>query len=135
MEAQDFNEIEDPQQVEGNLIHNNLYIAINNDIAEVNSKGGIKDLKEDEIIQAQETNHQQYNLIEKLKKDWKFWQDKCLDITLNHQLSELDLKRAKRAKIHLLKENKSLKETTNQLQTSAQEKVNQLNEGRILNLK
>lgn len=135
MEAQDFNEVEEPQQVEGNLKHNNLYIAINNDIAEVNSKGGIKDIKEDEIIQAQETNHQQYNLIEKLKKDWKFWQDKCLDITLNHQLSELDLKRAKRAKTHLLKENKSLKETTNQLQTSAQEKENQLNEGRIINLK
>jgi len=69
MEAQDFNEVEEPQQVEGNLKHNNLYIAINNDIAEVNSKGGIKDIKEDEIIQAQETNHQQYNLIEKLKKD------------------------------------------------------------------
>ncbi|CAI2377656.1 unnamed protein product [Moneuplotes crassus] len=82
------------------------------------------DIDSSSIEQLQKSNHVQYNCIQKLKKDCDYWQKKCLTLTLDNQVVEFDLKKAKKAKIACSKENKSLKETTSQLLNSAKEEQN-----------
>lgn len=81
------------------------------------------------VEQLQKSNHVQYNCIQKLKKDWDYWQKKWLTLTLDNQVAEFDLKKAKKAKAVFSKENKSLKETTTQLLNSAKEEQSQEIEG------
>lgn len=83
--------------------------------------------------QISKKNHEQYNYIEELKKDWNYWQEKCLNLTLEKQIIEFDLKKAKRAKAALSKENasiqKSLQETTTHIETTMKEQESKANEG------
>ncbi len=83
------------------------------------------------LKQLQKSNHDQYNYIQKLKKDCEYWQSKWLKLTLDNQVAEFDLKKARKAKATFSKENKALKEATSQLQISAKEQENQEIESNI----
>ena len=67
-------------------------------------------ISEEEVAQIQKINHDQYNYIKKLEKDLKYWQQKCVKLTIDHQCAEFDLKKAKRIKSNHSKENKILKD-------------------------
>jgi hypothetical protein len=67
-------------------------------------------ISEEEVAQIQKINHDQYNYINKLEKDLKYWQQKCVKLTIDHQCAEFDLKKAKRVKGNHSKENKILKD-------------------------
>lgn len=67
-------------------------------------------ISEEEVAQIQKINHDQYNYIKKIEKDLKYWQQKCVKLTIEHQCAEFDLKKAKRVKGTHSKENQLLKD-------------------------
>lgn len=82
------------------------------------------------VEQLQKSNQIQYNYIQKLQKDWDYWQQKWLKLQVDNQLADFDLKKARKAKMAFSKENKSLKETTDQLLISTKEEQTKEIEGR-----
>ena len=85
-------------------------------------------ISEETVKQIQEKNHTQYNYICKLEKDLEYWKKKCLDLTIEHQSAEFDLKRVKRVKGSNSKENKQLKDALTQLHAKYLERETEAND-------
>lgn len=63
-------------------------------------------------------NHDQYNKIQKLKKDLQYWQNKWINLTIDNQVAEFDLKNIAQNKNSANSENKELKEKIESLEKS-----------------
>lgn len=90
--------------------------------ADLGNKQLTEQQKDELLRQTQQINHNQINEINKLKKDLHYWQQKCINLKLDYQTAEFDLKKTRKVKGTHSKENKSLKEQVSQLQSSMEEK-------------
>jgi hypothetical protein len=85
---------------------------------------GVNADRSDSLAQIQLTNHEQFNQITKLKKDLHYWQEKSVKLSIENQCVEFDLKKARKIKVLHSRDNKSLKEQTEQLEaTNSEQKV------------
>lgn len=66
-----------------------------NSPAIIRGKENNQDIGNDTVAQIQKQNHDQFNMITKLKKDIEYWQKKSIEATINHQSAEYDLKKFK----------------------------------------
>jgi chromosome segregation ATPase len=66
---------------------------------------------DEEFKTLRQINHDQYNQIQTLKRDMEYWQTRWLNLTIDNQLAELDLKNFVQGKNSFSTENKQLKQT------------------------
>ena len=81
-----------------------------------------------EFRNLEQINHDQYNEIQSWKKDLEYWQKRWLNLTLDNQLAELDLKTYVKGKTNFALENKQLKSQLSEVEKSAENSESSLTE-------
>lgn len=84
--------------------------------------------KSEALKQIQNTNHEQFNQIAKLKKDLEYWQQKCLKESIERKSVEYDLKKARKIRGGHAKENVVMKDQIEQLQKQVRDQEAALND-------
>lgn len=103
MNTEEYNHVNtDLQEGAGNTVttksmesENVSYEGQDPSTANTRNKGANQEIGSDTVAQIQKQNHDQFNIITKLKKDIEYWQQKSIEATINHQSAEYDLKKFK----------------------------------------